>query len=306
MIARLRFHKLCLPVVMVGVLPAFAISNALAMPQQNSTAVPAMIESGTVHLSPENTRVEFVGTHVGDDPKPRLGGFRSFDGSIAVDPRTQSVSAVQVNFDIDSIWTEFDKLTGHLMTADFFDVKTFPTARFASTSVQVGDPGEITITGQLTLHGQTREIRFPARYEIRDGGLVLHSEFTLDRTEFGMDQMTDGVEAVVSLAVIVGQKTAPRSAGQNRNNPPAGDQEPLNQEMPETELVRLKLPNMHCAGCAASVRADLESVESISDIEFNVDEQTCQFRIVSRMEIQELLNRLAESNSRFDQWSREN
>jgi polyisoprenoid-binding protein YceI len=192
-------------------------------------------------LAPENTRIEFVGTHVGDDPKPRLGGFGKFSGTITVaDDKPQSI---QVDMEITSIWTEFDNLTKHLMTADFFEAAKFPRSQFRSTSITLLGEGKCLVSGQLTLHGTTREIEFPATFRLADEGLLLGSEFTLDRTQFGMDKMTDGVEARVSLKVEVGEATRGVES-RSGNGSDSGEESAEDDPAVEGVTVTVWLPNM--------------------------------------------------------------
>ncbi len=187
-------------------LPAISMAQETeAEAETKPIAIATMDGKSVAKLAPENTRIEFIGTHVGDDPKPRLGGFKKFTGTIGIEDG-HPVS-VEVEMEIASIWTEFDNLTKHLMNADFFEAAKFPNAGFKSTSVTIGEAGTCTVAGQLTLHGTTGDFEFPAKYEITDSGLVLMADFKLDRTKFGMDQMTDGVEKEVSLSVVVGQPT---------------------------------------------------------------------------------------------------
>lgn len=167
---------------------------------------PIPIEASAAKIGPKNTRIEFVGLHTGDDPKPRLGGFQKFDGVLVVDSGV--LKGISVEIEVDSIWTEFDKLTQHLQAADFLNVKEFPTAKFASTKIVPTDkPGQVKVTGLLTLHGTESEITFPAKVAITNEGLVLKSKFELDRTLFGMTDHADGVEKLVSVKVVVGQPT---------------------------------------------------------------------------------------------------
>ena len=57
------------------------------------------------------------------------------------------------------------------------------------------------------LHGVTKEISFPATVQIGDEGLTLKSEFTIDRSQFGMTFGPDKVEKNVSMTIVVGEKT---------------------------------------------------------------------------------------------------
>ena len=170
---------------------------------------PVPLAKGAATLSPDNTKIQFVGTHVGAKPDPRTGGFAKFSGKAQIDETTRALKSVSVQVDTASLFTEIPKLTDHLKTADFFEVREYPTAKFESTKITMkGD--QATITGNLTLHGVTKEITIPATVKVAAEGLVIKSEFSIDRTEFGMKFSPDRVEKKVTLTVVVGEKTQPK------------------------------------------------------------------------------------------------
>jgi polyisoprenoid-binding protein YceI len=166
-----------------------------------AAAVPA--PAGTAMLSPQNTKIEFVCAHVGAKPDPRKGGFSKFSGKAVVDGQT--LKSVTLDIDTTSLFTQFDKLTNHLKSPDFFEVRRFPTARFESTKIESGSTGQIT--GKLTLHGVTKEITIPANIEVTDAGLTLKSEFSINRLDFGINYDPSKVENKVSLSVVIGEKS---------------------------------------------------------------------------------------------------
>jgi polyisoprenoid-binding protein YceI len=168
----------------------------------------APVKGGVATLSPENTKIQFVCAHSGAKPDPRTGGFAKFTGQAQVDPATKSLKSVTIDIDTTSLFTEIDKLTTHLKSADFFEVRQHPTAKFVSTKITPGSEGKATITGKLTLHGVTKEISFPATALVSDSGLSLTSKFSIDRREFGMDYGQGKVENKVDLTVVVGEKAA--------------------------------------------------------------------------------------------------
>lgn len=191
-----------------------ASTTAAAPADSNgSQSTSGSVESSTLTLAPENTKIEFVGTHVGEKPDPRTGGFEKFTGEAVVDRAAKALKSVQVEIDAVSLWTEFPKLTDHLKSPDFFEVREYPTIAFESTRIEPGAAGESQLTGNLTLHGVTKEITFPATVEVSEDDLTLRSAFSVNRSEFGMDLLTDQVVDEVSLNVIVGEKTEPRPAG---------------------------------------------------------------------------------------------
>jgi len=169
-------------------------------------AVAVPVQGGVATLSPQNTKLQFVCAHVGARPDPRKGGFAKFMGKAEIDPATKTLHGLDVDIDTTSLFTEFDMLTNHLKSPDFFEVRRFPTAHFEATKIDPSSGGACQISGKLTLHGVTKPISFPATVEVNDAGLKLKSEFTLDRTDFGINYDPKKVENKVTLIISVGEK----------------------------------------------------------------------------------------------------
>jgi polyisoprenoid-binding protein YceI len=174
--------------------------------ESTASAEPAAASGGVdvATLSPENTKIQFVGTHTGDKPDPRTGTFEKFTVQAKLDPAAGTLSSVSVDIDTTSIKTDIEKLTDHLKSADFFNVNEHPTAKFESTKIETGADGQSTITGNLTLLGVTKEISFPAKVVVQDGKLSLQADFTIDRSEFGMTYGEGKVDYPVKMTVSVG------------------------------------------------------------------------------------------------------
>lgn len=173
-------------------------------------ARPVPVEAGVAKLTPENTKIGFVGTHAGEKPDPRTGGFEKFSGLAEVDADGKTLKSVSVEIETGSLWTQMPKLTAHLNSPDFFDTREYPAAKFESTQIAAnGEGGQLTITGNLTLLTVTKEISFPANVTLSAEGLTLKAKFSIDRSEFGMDKL-ERVERTVSLTVVVGEKTQPQ------------------------------------------------------------------------------------------------
>ena len=200
---------------------------------------PVPVVDGKVELSPKTTMIEFVGIHVGNDPKPRVGGFKKFTGAVELSADNSMIKSMKLEIDVDSLWTEFDKLTGHLKNADFFETGKFGKSSFTSTKVEKGEKG-FNVTGELMLHGQKNEVTIPVMLKASDKGVIMKSEFKLDRTLFGMDKMTSGVEKEVSLQMVVGQKTSPRKA----MGGPGGSAKSKMKRKARAMTVSLSAPNM--------------------------------------------------------------
>jgi polyisoprenoid-binding protein YceI len=142
--------------------------------------------AGTAYaFSQDGSKLEFVGAKV---TNKHDGGFKTFHGTIRVPDGKLESGSVEVEIETDSIFTDTEKLTGHLKSADFFDTQKFPKARFTSTSIKPGGEANAThtITGNLDLHGVTKSISFPAKIQASDTGVTVDTEFGINRKDFGI------------------------------------------------------------------------------------------------------------------------
>lgn len=90
------------------------------------------------------------------------GRFDKFSGKFTYDEAKPNASKVSVTIDTASVNSNHGKRDKHLRSDDFLDVEKFPTATFVSKSVTPGADGKLTVVGDLTLHGITKEIKIDA------------------------------------------------------------------------------------------------------------------------------------------------
>ena len=102
----------------------------------------------------------------------------------------------------DSLWSDDEKLTGHLKNPDFFDVKKYPTIKFESTKIEHSD-GKAKITGKLTMLDKTVEVKIPTTSEVTDSSLKVVGDFKIDRTKWGMNYGKGKVDDEVELKVVL-------------------------------------------------------------------------------------------------------
>ncbi|EAQ80834.1 YceI family protein [Blastopirellula marina] len=177
------------------------------MPAEAPAETPAASEAkvgaaldGDVKLDAKNTLIQFVGTHSGDKPDPRTGKFGELTGTATF--AEGAPREIKVEIKTESLTTEIEKLTGHLKSPDFFNVREFPVASFKTTGIESTEPGKFAITGDLTLLGETKSITFPAT--VKDG--KLKADFKIDRTEYGMNYDVSKVEKEVAMTIEVTAK----------------------------------------------------------------------------------------------------
>lgn len=160
-----------------------------------TAAKPATDASAKAYaITSENSKVEFTGSKV---TGKHDGGFKDLQGEVHVS--NGAVAHAKVTIKTESIYSDNDRLTAHLQSADFFDVEKYPEAIFETTSISPqGDNS--TVTGNLTLHGITKPITFPAKVQVKDDAVTIKAEFSINRMDFGMkypgksdDLIRDGV-----------------------------------------------------------------------------------------------------------------
>ncbi len=85
------------------------------------------------------------------------GEFSKVSGTVKFDPDNPDASTVEATIDATTISTRDPERDAHLKSPDFLDVERFPTITFRSKRVETS-PGGGKVTGDLTIHGVTREI----------------------------------------------------------------------------------------------------------------------------------------------------
>lgn len=148
-------------------------------------ASPAIAQGQKYLITPQNSKIEFIGSKV---TGKQNGSFGEFSGQIDYAGSPEN-SRVNITIKTDSITTDAADLTKHLKTADFFDVAKFPEATFVSTAIKAGgEKGAThTVTGNLTLHGVTKSITFPATINVTPDVATVESSFSINRKDFGIN-----------------------------------------------------------------------------------------------------------------------
>jgi polyisoprenoid-binding protein YceI len=120
-----------------------------------------------------------------------FGTFKDISGTFTVDADNPAGSSFKLTIKAESIDTANGKRDDHLRSPDFFNVKQFPVITFKSTSVKPIDGG-FEVTGDFTLHGETKSITFPlkggrkAEFPPGTHRTGYTTELTLKRSDFGV------------------------------------------------------------------------------------------------------------------------
>jgi polyisoprenoid-binding protein YceI len=88
------------------------------------------------------------------------GEFTSINGKLTLDIDDVAQSSVEASIEATTINTHEAQRDAHLKSADFFDVEKFPVLIFKSTRISKAGEGELSVTGDLSIHGVTRTVTF--------------------------------------------------------------------------------------------------------------------------------------------------
>ena len=135
-----------------------------------------------------------------------MGSFKGVEGNIVFDPSDLSKASFDVTVDVNSINTGIDLRNKDLKQEKYFNLSKYPKIRMASTKVTKDNKGEHTylFTGELTIKGTKKEIRFPFTTSQVKGGTMFKAEFPLNRRDFnvGGSSISLSDNLTVSLAVL--------------------------------------------------------------------------------------------------------
>ncbi|HEY9230467.1 MAG TPA: YceI family protein [Gemmatimonadaceae bacterium] len=86
------------------------------------------------------------------------GQFDKLSGSIKINGNDIRSLVVDVTIDAASVNTRVANRDNDLRSPSFFDVEKFPTITFVSKKSEPVDAGHFKVTGDLTMHGVTKEV----------------------------------------------------------------------------------------------------------------------------------------------------
>ncbi len=119
-------------------------------------ALPALAEATPWTIDADHSNMGFSVSHL--MVSHVKGNFNKYTGVVDLNDKDITKSNVNVSIDAASINTNVQKRDEHLRSADFFDVAKYPTLTFVSKKWARAAKGALKVTGDLTIHGVTREV----------------------------------------------------------------------------------------------------------------------------------------------------
>jgi|SRR5689334_14240225 len=121
---------------------------------------------------------------------PVEGPFKKFSAQVSFDPAKPEASSARVEIDLNSFDIGDADINDNVKDKNWFDTKTSPTARFASSAVRALGGDRYEARGPLTLKGKTLEIVAPFTVRTTGAERVFEGAFPIRRLQFNVG---DGV-----------------------------------------------------------------------------------------------------------------
>ena len=117
---------------------------------------PVLSQAATWQIDPDHSSFQFKVRHL--MVSNVKGDFTKVKGAVTMDDKDISNLNVELTIDAASVNTGHAQRDEHLRASDFFDVAKYPTIIFVSKKVVKDGPDRLKVTGDLTIHGVTREV----------------------------------------------------------------------------------------------------------------------------------------------------
>jgi polyisoprenoid-binding protein YceI len=181
---------------------------------------------GDWQLDPYHTQVEFSAKHLG--MMTVRGHFADVSATGDIDPDHPESSSVDVVIRTDSIRTNHEGRDNDLRSSTFLEVEQFPVITFKSTSVAPAGQDAYTVTGDLTIKGNTRPVALNLRRygEFNDpamGHRIAYGASTqINRKDFGLNfsmvmdgrfVVSDEIQIAIEGELVEKQQEAAAAAG---------------------------------------------------------------------------------------------
>jgi polyisoprenoid-binding protein YceI len=152
---------------------------------------PVLSHAATCQIDPGHSSFQFKVRHLMISNVK--GDFTRAKGTVTIDDKDITNMKIELAIDATSVSTDNTKRDEDLRGPDFFDVAKYPTITFVSKKVAKDGPDRLKVTGDLTIHGITKEITVDVEGptpEVKDpwGGFRRGATATtkINRKDFGL------------------------------------------------------------------------------------------------------------------------
>ncbi len=181
----------------------FVVLNALLL-----LVTSAFAEVQTWQIDPNHTAAQFSVRHMGISTV--RGAFTKVSGTVQFDPTNPTGASIDATIDANSIDTRVKMRDDDLRSPNYFDVAKFPTITFKSKSVKPAGDGKLTVDGDLTIHGVTKEVQLnvegpsaPVNDPRGNTHMGASATTKVKRTDFGVGSSNPMVGEDISITIDI-------------------------------------------------------------------------------------------------------
>jgi polyisoprenoid-binding protein YceI len=107
-------------------------------------------------IDPNHSTAQFAIRHLAVSTV--RGAFTKVSGTGQYDPADPTKTSIDATIDAASVDTRVEMRDKDLRSPNFFDVEKYPTITFKSKHTESAGEGKLKMTGDLTMHGVTKEV----------------------------------------------------------------------------------------------------------------------------------------------------
>ncbi len=158
-------------------------------------------------IDPVHSSIVFRIKHL--DTTYVYGRFNEMEGEFVLDAENLDQSRIEMEIAAESIDTNNEDRDNHLRSPDFFNAREHSTLRFESERITQNRQGVYRAHGDLTIHGRTHSIDVDIEHTGESDSEQFgqrkgwKTTFTVDRMDYDVDYMPDGLGHDVEVTVSV-------------------------------------------------------------------------------------------------------
>ena len=172
-----------------------------------SAVAAALLLSCACAQAAEYRRLDLATSHIRFTSRqmgvPVDGAFRKFDASLTFDPDAPAAARGQLRIDLSSVDTGLREIDEEVVSAQWFDVRRHPDARFEMRQIQSQGAGRFQVSGVLSIKGISQPVVVNTVLKAGGKQAVMEGTFVMKRLDFGIGGGVWGDVRVVANEVTV-------------------------------------------------------------------------------------------------------
>lgn len=170
--------------------------------------ISASAQDNSWQIDPNHSAAQFAVKHGGISIV--RGAFAKTNGTVQYDPADPTKTAIDATIDANTVDTRVEPRDKDLRSPNFFDVEKYPSITFKSKSASSAGKGKMKITGDLTIHGVTKEVVLdvdgpngPTKDPRGNQHMGASATTQISRKDFGVNGAPGGVGDDVQITIDV-------------------------------------------------------------------------------------------------------